>query len=441
MAKWLKLALLLLSLPFLAKGQGGTTTVTAIVLDPNGSPYTNSQVNITFFDPGTAGKLPLLNGSTFQTSFTIYATDSFAHFSETIPDNGIIDTGSGTVNTQWKFSICYSDRQTCFVYQTHIDCAHNLPVTCNAGVEDLSAPIQAVAAYLPFNSILVQNNTFTGTNTFNGPTIFNGPVTVNNTLTVGPCDLKLLPGPVTICTNATAPRTWTIQDVTDFFVGRTTVDLLSNKTINVDLNTLDTTSNIVAHYLRNNGTKYVDVPASTVAADVGGLVVPGNNCPANQFGDAISSGGTLLCSQPSFGNLAGNIAVNQMAGGAGASSTTAFFGDNTWKPTLSSPTANFGFRTASAGGCTTQGSSNATCDNILTWQINGVNTPFVNTSYFFACSAVNPNLEASGGDGSTGQAQMFTVRSFTASQITVVTQNERSVAATSTFVSCIGIHW
>jgi hypothetical protein len=435
MRKWLYLAFLLLLLPLVTRGQGGTTTVTAIVLDPNGSPYTNSQVNITFFDPGTAGKLPLLNGSTFQTSFTIYATDSFAHFSETIPDNGIIDSGSGTINTQWKFSICYSDRQTCFVYQTHIDCAHNLPVTCTGGVEDLSAQIQAVAAYLPFNSILIQNNTWTGTNTFDGTTIFNGPVFVHNTLTIDPCDLKLLPGPVTICTNATAPRTWTIQDVTDFFVGRTTVDILSNKTINVDLNTLDTTSNIAGHYLRNNGTKYVDVPSSTVAADVSSSVTGGSGCGANQFAVGFSSGLNLACTQPAFTDLAGNIAISQMANGVGASSTTAFFGDNSWKSVLAtSPT--FAIKTAGGTGCTTDSSSNAACDVTFSWSGGA----FSDTNYFFACSAVDPNLSPSGGDGSTGESMMFNIRSRSASQIVTVTQSERSVSATSTFISCIAIH-
>ena len=46
--------------------QTGHTTVTATVQDANGSLYVNAPFNISFYDPGTSGKLPLLNGSTFQ---------------------------------------------------------------------------------------------------------------------------------------------------------------------------------------------------------------------------------------------------------------------------------------------------------------------------------------------------------------------------------------
>src|SRR5438045_2079644 len=114
---------LTLVLSSLAKGQGGNTTVQATIRDPNGALYTASQVNITFIDPGTPGKIPLLNGSTFQKQFSIYATDSFGKFSISLPDTGIIDTSSGT-STFWSFRVIYSNRATSFVYQTHIDCAN-----------------------------------------------------------------------------------------------------------------------------------------------------------------------------------------------------------------------------------------------------------------------------------------------------------------------------
>src|SRR6266436_10327291 len=126
MRKLLYIATLSLLIPLVTRGQGGTTTVTATILDPNGAVYTQSQVNITFFDPGTPGKQPLLNGSTFQQQYTIYATDSTGLFTIALPDNGIIDTSSGT-STQWSFRVVYSDRATSFVYRTQINCALNIP--------------------------------------------------------------------------------------------------------------------------------------------------------------------------------------------------------------------------------------------------------------------------------------------------------------------------
>lgn len=149
MIKFLKVLLLSLLAPLGALAQNGTTTVHAIVKDPTGALYVSSQVGASFFDPGTPGKLPLLNGSTFQKSFTGYGTDSFGFFSMTLPDNGVIDSSSGTVNTQWNFTICYKDRQTCFTYRTSINCAANLPTTCSSNSMDISAILQAIAALLP----------------------------------------------------------------------------------------------------------------------------------------------------------------------------------------------------------------------------------------------------------------------------------------------------
>lgn len=145
----LKLLLLTLLTPLAALAQNGTTTVQAIVKDPTGALYVSSQVGASFFDPGTSGKLPLLNGSTFQKSFTGYGTDSFGFFTLNLPDNGIIDSSSGTIGTQWNFTICYKDRATCFTYKTAINCAANIPAACTNNLIDISALLQAVAALIP----------------------------------------------------------------------------------------------------------------------------------------------------------------------------------------------------------------------------------------------------------------------------------------------------
>lgn len=137
--KILLLTLLTLLIPSLTLAQGGTTTVTATVLDPVGKVYTNSQVNISFYDPGTSGILPLINGSTFQKSIPVFATDSFGSFTSQLTDNSLIASTSGATGTQWRFSICYSDRVTCF----------STLLTISGSSMNITTQLQAAAALLP----------------------------------------------------------------------------------------------------------------------------------------------------------------------------------------------------------------------------------------------------------------------------------------------------
>jgi hypothetical protein len=160
--------------------QGGNTTVTATVQDNAGNLYTNSEVRVSFFDPGTSGKLPLISGSTFQKQFTAFSTDSFGNFTMSLPDNGVIGTSSGATGTQWNFSICYNDRATCFSTKITINCASNLPATCTSNTINITATLQAASAPVPIStvsSLLSRNNTFTGNNTHSGTETFTGTVT------------------------------------------------------------------------------------------------------------------------------------------------------------------------------------------------------------------------------------------------------------------------
>lgn len=149
----LPIAILLALLAPVSKGQqpGGTTQVVGVVKDPLGNLYTNSQISFIFYDPGTSGKLPLLNGSTFQTTYTGYATDSFGNIPSGmyLPDNGLIAGSSGATGTQWIVKVCYSDRATCFTTNLTINCAGNQPATCTSGIIDISSVLQAAAAPLP----------------------------------------------------------------------------------------------------------------------------------------------------------------------------------------------------------------------------------------------------------------------------------------------------
>src|ERR1700733_11286813 len=105
MRRWLLGLLSILFFSAGAKAQSGYTQVSATVIDSSGAPYVNAPYNVSFYDPGTSGKLPLLNGSTFQQSFTGVNTDSFGNLAITLPDNGIIASSSGATGTQWIFSL------------------------------------------------------------------------------------------------------------------------------------------------------------------------------------------------------------------------------------------------------------------------------------------------------------------------------------------------
>src|SRR5882762_10703397 len=146
MRRLLLLSIILLLTPSLTRAQGGNTTIIATIRDPGGNIYSNSQVNISFFDPGTSGKLPLLNGSTFQVTYTGYATNSSGVMPPiSLADNGAIASGSGATGTQWIFSVCFSDRVTCFQTKITINCAANIPATCTANTIDISAALQAAS--------------------------------------------------------------------------------------------------------------------------------------------------------------------------------------------------------------------------------------------------------------------------------------------------------
>ena len=179
--------------PLSAFAQGGNTTITGQVLDPNGNKYTNSGVSISFYDPGTSSKLPLINGSVFQKSYTGYATDSFGNLPPiSLPDNGAIATSSGATGTQWVFSICYSDRQTCFRAPITINCSANQPAVCAGNTINITVALQsAPSAPLPssvLDNIYIRkdggNNpipgglAFTGNNTHSGAETFTGGLTL-----------------------------------------------------------------------------------------------------------------------------------------------------------------------------------------------------------------------------------------------------------------------
>src|ERR1700741_2058390 len=130
--------------------QSGYTTVTAQVVDANGTKYVNAPYTVTFFDPGTSGKLPLLSGSTFQKSYNGYATDGNGNLSISLPDNSIIASTSGATGTQWVFSICTAVG----AYTTQF-CIPNTAITISGASQNISATLTAVAPLLPITATVL----------------------------------------------------------------------------------------------------------------------------------------------------------------------------------------------------------------------------------------------------------------------------------------------
>jgi hypothetical protein len=79
------------------------------------------------------------------------------------------------------------------------------------------------------------------------------------------------------------------------------------------------------------------------------------------------------------------------------------------------------------------GFSYASCTNTLTWS-----GTFADTNYLSVCTGVDPNVD--GGDPATNDAPTLTIKSWTTTQIVVITQNQRTANAHYTQVNCFGFH-
>jgi hypothetical protein len=121
------------------------TQVSATVTDPNGAPFANGTFTAQFYDPGTSGQLPLINGSTFQKVMAGSLT-SFGSFTVTLADNNYVATSSGATGTQWRFTIC-SQPYTTLGGRTY--CTTVYQTTITGASMDISAGIDANAPTLP----------------------------------------------------------------------------------------------------------------------------------------------------------------------------------------------------------------------------------------------------------------------------------------------------
>lgn len=209
--------------------QTGFTSVTAIVQDPSGNIYANAPYNVTFFDPGTSGKLPTLNNSPFQRAFVGANTDSFGNLAVTVADNGVIASTSGATNTQWRFSICAQAGTPCF----------STLITITGASQNITATLKAAAAPLTVVSTpasLTASNIFTGGNTFtNLVSIVSGPLFLNGNAYIDNVETGISPSGLAshdlIYPDNVAHRLKMNNNNTgaDVVVGAATPDTLTNK--------------------------------------------------------------------------------------------------------------------------------------------------------------------------------------------------------------------
>jgi hypothetical protein len=171
MRRWLLGILAFLALGQVARAQ--FTTVSATVKDPSSNLYVSCRGNIDFVPSPTATQVPLLSGSTFQTSVPIASCDSFANFTAVLADNLVVSDGhTGATASAWKFSICSSGTPpVCF----------NAVLTITGATQNITAALQAVSAPLPGSVVTSSTNlqgpgfiagTFSGTHTETGVVTF-----------------------------------------------------------------------------------------------------------------------------------------------------------------------------------------------------------------------------------------------------------------------------
>jgi hypothetical protein len=138
--------------------QGGFTTITGTVTDPNGLPYDCGTISAVLVVPG--GTSPSLNGVGFSGSMspvglgcsTTPGTGPSGSFSFRVGDNGVILPAG----TQWRFTVNIAPGVVppagfgprSFVVTTAINCSTNTPATCTANTIDLSTTLSGSALAL-----------------------------------------------------------------------------------------------------------------------------------------------------------------------------------------------------------------------------------------------------------------------------------------------------
>ena len=139
MRRLIVLIVVLLTAPLIS-AQSGTTTVTAKVVDANGSVYVNCQWSVIFVGENTTpgagpyAPAPLLNGQQGT-------CDSQGNFSLNLADNVLTVTPTPS---QWSFSICSTSGYLAGPY-----CKANIPITVTGSTQNISSILTPLMPLLP----------------------------------------------------------------------------------------------------------------------------------------------------------------------------------------------------------------------------------------------------------------------------------------------------
>jgi hypothetical protein len=145
--------LLLIFASFPAFGQGGFTTVSGAIVDPNGIPWSGGTISAQLITQG--GTAPTLNGQPFTSTTASGLLGPGGTFTMRLGDNGVIVPST----TTWQFTISIAPGvlpplgkgPQSFVVTTPINCGTNTPATCTSNSMTITAALVPVPA-LSFSS-------------------------------------------------------------------------------------------------------------------------------------------------------------------------------------------------------------------------------------------------------------------------------------------------
>jgi len=146
--RWFAFSALLAFCATLAAAQGGFTTVSGVIVDPNGIPWVGGTISAQLITFG--GAQPTLNGVSFTGGNASGIIGPGGAFLMRLADSGVIVPNT----TQWRFTINISPGvlpplglgSQSFVVTTAINCATNTPAACAGNAMVITAALTPVPA-------------------------------------------------------------------------------------------------------------------------------------------------------------------------------------------------------------------------------------------------------------------------------------------------------